>query len=56
MTKTIALALALTLGCTTFALAKDDDDKITEADMARVTAALDSNRSVAVEKARWISA
>jgi hypothetical protein len=40
MTKTIALALALTLGCTTFALAKDDDDKITEADMARVTAAL----------------
>jgi hypothetical protein len=40
MTKTIALALALTLGCTTFALAKDDDDKIPEADMARVTAAL----------------
>jgi hypothetical protein len=40
MTKTIAVALALTLGCTTFALAKDDDDKIPEADMARVTAAL----------------
>ena len=40
MTKTIAVALALTLGCTTFALAKDDDDKIPEADMAKVTAAL----------------
>ena len=40
MTKTIALALALTLGCMTFALAKADDDKIPEADMARVTAAL----------------
>jgi hypothetical protein len=40
MTKTIALELALTLACTTFALAKDDDDKIPEADMAKVTAAL----------------
>ena len=40
MTKTIAVALALTLGCTTVALAKDDDDKIPEADMAKVTAAL----------------
>ena len=41
MTKTIALALALTLGCTAFAFAKDDgDDKISDADMAKVTAAL----------------
>jgi len=40
MTKTIALALALTLACTTFALAKDDDDKIPEADIAKVAAAL----------------
>ncbi len=40
MTKTIALTLALALGCTTFALAKDDDDKISDADMAKVTAAL----------------
>jgi hypothetical protein len=41
MTKTIALALALTLGCTDFAFAKDDDDdKISDADMAKVTAAL----------------
>ena len=41
MTKTMALALVLALGCTTFALAKDDDDdKVSDADMAKVTAAL----------------
>ena len=41
MTKTMALALVLALGWTTFALAKDDDDdKVSDADMAKVTAAL----------------
>ena len=40
MTKIMALAVALACGCTTYALAKDDDEKISDADKAKVTAAL----------------
>ena len=39
MMKAFAIALVLALGCTA-ALAEDDDDKVPEADMAKVTAAL----------------
>ena len=41
MTRITALALALTLSCATYAFAADDDDdKIPDAEMAKVTAAL----------------
>src|SRR6476659_8699946 len=39
MMKAFAIALVLALGCTA-ALAEDDDHKVSEADMAKVTAAL----------------
>ena len=39
MMKAFAIALVLAFGCTA-ALAEDDDDKVPEADMAKVTAAL----------------